>query len=168
MSLNLYFHGGKCCGIKVIKGFPHYPEKCNCDDPDDCWCDTENHTQEALKAESHRNNDSYGHDVSSDIPFFTDNAPEEGVEGRFVRLVEFCKRRRPQGAIEIALATQPDGEFDQNEMWGPMLEKHGFKVTVPPFLNSNSYNRVTIYHLVYDTVAEKKASNAPNPFGRRE
>jgi 1,4-alpha-glucan branching enzyme len=56
---------------------------------------------------------------------------------------------------------------DQNKLWGPMLLKAGFKVTVPEFLNSNSGNWVTVYHLVYDAT-KREGSNLPNPFNRSE
>lgn len=161
--MNLYFHGGKCCGIKTIEGFPHYPYSQH------SW--GEKHIAYPLpEVGAVRNHDVYGQPTTK--PFFTDAAPEESIQERFARLIAFCKRRRPQGCIEVTLARNQFGSFNQVALWEPLLLEHGFKVTVPEFKNSNSQNYVTIYHLVYDAKAEKKASAAasaattPDPFGR--
>lgn len=156
-KLNLYFHGGMCCAIKTIAGFPYYAAETG-------------YKAQSSKTKSKRlNNDRNGHHVTSETPFFTGEAPRESTEDRLDRLIKWCKEERPQGCIEVALARSNYGDWDQNKLWGPLLEEHGFKVTVPEFLNSNSGNFVTIYHLVYDATKEKKAEKTAtlaNPFGR--
>lgn len=153
--LNLSFHGGECCGIKTIAGFGLYGGD----------------TQPALKSEEASNPDRYGRSVTSSTNAFYKEAPSESTEERFKRYIEFCKEWRPQGCIEVALARSPYDSCDswsQIKLWEPLLFEHGFKVTVPEFLNSNSGNYVQIYHLVYDATKEKPAAPAPaEPFERR-
>lgn len=154
--MNLYFHGGQCCGVKTIAGFPHFPKSSH-----------RAYEREAVVAV--RNYDANGSHVSTTKPFFTDAAPQETIEERFERLIKFCKRRRPQGVIEVCLARAKDGSWDQFNLWEPLLFKHGFKVTVPEFRNSNSGNYIKIYHLVYDATTEPKPkTTAVDPFGRSE
>lgn len=157
MTLQISFHGGHCCGIKTIKGFPYYKPGISF------------HDQEpALQKTEAKNNDAHGTAFKSDSNFFTDEAPRESVEERFGRYIAFLKKRRPQGCVEVALARTAYGGWDQNKLWWPLLKKHGFKKTVPEFLNSNSSNYVTIYHLVYDELKKKKAETTavPDPFLR--
>lgn len=138
--MDLVFHGGKCCGIKTIYGFSCAP-----------WDSTA-----ARVASNEVDNGKYGHTVRSDLSFFTDEAPKETYEERLVRFIEFCKRRRPRHMIEAVLANYVttyliNGGYEtrrQDEVWGPVLEKYGFK-PVTTFENSNTRNKVTVYHLVY-------------------
>lgn len=173
MGLELLFHGGLCCGIKTLQGFT--------------WGKPFHACCPVVKKHDD-NRDTRGDHVQSNLPFFTDEAPKESYEERLDRLIKWCKERRPQGAIEAVLASsyikgeRPEptvcdcGECDepcvlendmvsQVEYWGPVLESHGFKLSAPPFKNSNSGNYIYIYHLVYDTKTDTAPSSTPNPFG---
>lgn len=138
----LVFHGGKCCGIKTIYGFS-----------------APNEILAARDKTSPLNHDKQGNTVGSDIYFFTDGAPKETRLKRFERLIDFCRRERPHGLIEVALATidvylySDDGEeylgkIAQDALWGPLLEERGFK-EVTKFKNSNTGRNITVYHFVY-------------------
>lgn len=155
--MNLYFHGGRCCGIKTIAGFmPQRSSK---------YGEKDEFKYLSLTAKGEKNNsDAHGHDVETKKPFFTDAAPEETTEPRLDRLIKFCKERRPKGAIEVALA-EGGSYYEQNTDFGPLLLERGFIQTVPPFLNSNSGNVIYIYHLVYNEEAVVKPSDpVPSPF----
>lgn len=129
--MKLTFHGGLCCGIKTLHGFYRHGTLCD-----------------AEVQEERRNNDKFGEDVSTEEPFFTDAAPEEDVVDRFKRLIEFCKKRRPKGAIDVTLVKS------QQKEWLPLLEEYGFK-EVASFINSNSSNRVYVYYLTYGQPEDK-------------
>lgn len=132
MSLQLGFHGGKCCGIKVIFGFP-YP-----------YYDEWDRKQPACEKKDPVNLDANGSNVSSDKPFFTDEAPGEGPDERLDRLISFCEKRRPKGIIEVTLATGSHG-FNQTIEWTPKLLERKFKI-VNECKNSNSGNTVFVFH----------------------
>lgn len=131
--MNLYFHGGMCCGIKTIAGFHGDPE----------WSVG---TREKRPVDD---TDAEGGGVSTSEPFFTDEAPKETQLERLDRLIAFCKRRRPAGVIEVALARDSESCFDQITQWEKHLLERGFKNYVPDFENSNSGSLIRIYHLVY-------------------
>lgn len=131
--MHLAYHGGKCCGIKTIYGFQSNPE---------------HHVApiEDYIRIRYCNLDSNGDDVTSEGRFFHATAPKEtGIE-RLDRYLRYCDQRRPGGVIEIVLA-----DFDWmpsfNAAWWPILEERGFTKTAT-FQNSNSGNKVTVYHRV--------------------
>ena len=126
--MHLGFHGGLCCGIKVIHGLSYYP----------------NSNLPALDAIEEDNKDAYGLHVSSSERFFHEAAPVETYTERLDRYIDYCQRRRPKGIIEITLATDPDGNYGQ-EVWFPLLRSRGFK-RVNKCLNSNSGNLVHVFH----------------------
>ncbi len=151
--MELVFHGGKCCGIKTIYGFPDYPT------------DLEEEIVTAKKS-ADRNHDRCGDHIRSDLPFFTLSAPEETAEARLRRYIDFCKERRPAGCIEVTLISKLNSPCacgvceirSQAEIWEPLLFELGFH-PVTAFKNSNSGNEVTIYHLVYDAIPAAKTEN---------
>ena len=127
--MQLGFHGGKCCGIKVIHGLM--------DDPDD--------TTEALSKISDSDKDSMGMDVNSKERFFTDAAPEETYLKRLDRYIEYMRKRRPSHIIEITLA--PFNPYCSQKAWIPLLRRRGFRC-VTKAKNSNSGNEVWVFHKV--------------------
>lgn len=129
--MDLVFHGGKCCGIKTIFGFQMPP----------------GYAIEALKKKGIDNSDTFGNHVGSNKRFFHEAAPEETYLQRLDRYLEYCDRRRPQGIIEVVLAqkTATHGWMDQPAMWEKHLLERGFQI-VNSCLNSNSHNRIFVYH----------------------
>ena len=128
--MHLGFHGGKCCGIKVIYGFYDKPDV----------------MLESLPKIKANNGDQYGESVYSDTRFFHEEAPEETATSRLDRYIEYCLKRRPSGIIEITLADSV--VFNQVAVWGNILRKRGFRCVTKAF-NSNSGNIVHVYHKVY-------------------
>lgn len=131
-------HGGKCCGIKTIYEMGYDPE------------DTLGAYQGTGKL---NNTDVHYGTATSNVSFFTENAPAESRLARLDRFIEFTKRRRPQHLIEITLGAGSQG--DQTKNWEEPLLERGFKL-VNTFKNSNSGNIVNVYHLVYDEKAKAK------------
>ena len=130
--MDLIFHGGLCCGIKIIKDLRYSPDE----------------VVQGLSKINVNDADQYGHNVSSETRFFHREAPSESRKDRLKRYIEYCKERRPQGMIEITLAVGEHNTWHQKQ-WAPILKEHGFNL-VTSFLNSNSENTVEVWHLVYD------------------
>jgi hypothetical protein len=126
--MRLVFHGGKCCGIKTIYGFERPDYFVSPEEKRGFICP-----------------DEYGHHVSSDTDFFTDEAPEETELERFDRLIEFCENHRPNGIIEAVLASSDYKDYNQPPFWEEHFLKRNFKL-VNQCLNSNSGNTVYVYH----------------------
>lgn len=129
--MHLGFHGGKCCGIKVIWGFGHYP----------------NELEDALSAISESNKDAHGEHVASTERFFTEEAPQETKLARLDRYLEYCDARRPCGCVEVTLADYDGDGQGQLTPWRGLLEERGFKL-VSQFANSNSDNDVYVFHRI--------------------
>jgi hypothetical protein len=137
--MHLGFHGGKCCGIKVIHGMGAYPEGVVYSDG------TVGMLVSALDEIGANNADAHGSIVSSKDRFFHEAAPSETSLARLDRYIEYCDRRRPNGIIEITLASARWETPKQTDVWPPFLEERGFKL-VNSCQNSNSGNRVFVYH----------------------
>jgi hypothetical protein len=139
MTLRLLFHGGMCCGVKTLYGFPMTKTP-------------ETYTQSAKEKKKKVDNDADGSKVSSDMDFFTEEAPAENVIARLDRLIDFCKKRRPSGIIEATLidglAWTSMSEYNQVKTYEPYLLERGFKLSCKN-KNSNSGNTVHVYHLCY-------------------
>lgn len=133
MTLRLLFHGGMCCAVKTLYGFTYDYQS----DLSKCM---------SVAEKKITNHDSNGMSVTSDMDFFTDEAPTESYEDRLKRLIEFCKRRRPQGIIEATLILESTS-WTQTK-WVPILESYGFTLSCKG-RNSNSSNVVGVFHLVY-------------------
>lgn len=125
----LVFHGGECCAIKTIHELSY--------DPDE--------EQEEVKAIEPRNHDQVAAQVNSQMSFFTGEAPEETALERLDRLIAWCEKKRPNGIIEITLADNQYPCYNQERIWGPLLVEREF-VCVNSCFNSNSQNRVYVYH----------------------
>lgn len=134
--MDLVYHGGKCCGIKTIHGLGYKPEEMA-------------YKLEALPKKTC--NDVDGEDVSSDLRFYHLAAPEETKLERLKRYIQYCKERRPQGMIEIALASYSWGGYQ--DVWFPTLESLGFRKLIEN-KNSNTSNIISVWYLAYDEGAD--------------
>lgn len=129
--MHLLYHGGYCCGIKIIQAFPYGPTE----------------MVPALRETSMTNLDQSGSPTDPQKPFFHESAPREPAIDRVKRYIDYLKRRRPKGMVEVTLFTTTSGTYGQQD-WFPVLEELGFK-DVTQFKNSNSGNIVHVFHLVY-------------------
>ena len=145
-NMELRYHGGSCCGIKTIcgLGFADYNYGAG-------------PLGEAVKVEApykmepahvgKGNNNSLDH-LYQGKEFFHGNAPEETRLERLDRYLDFCRKTRPGGLVEIVLASH-SGDPDYNQLRGPwpkLLRERGFRA-VTSFVNSNSKNKCVVYHL---------------------
>jgi len=132
-------HGGHCCGVKHIYGFHCYPE-----------------TTVDLSVEKSDsgfiNDHSYpGKNVTGIGP-----CPKETCKDRLTRTIVWLEERRAEGIIEVVLASN---NANQIEKWGPLLTSEFGFVRVTPELgvrNSNSGNRLQVYHRYSGTVPKLK------------
>lgn len=128
--LSVQTHGGRCCGIKTIWNFPYSP----------------NDSVSELKKKKFRGDvDYYGRGVTKAYDFMSEARPREPAKDRLKAVIDFIKKKRPAGLIEVTLT-----KF-QAAIWRSTLESHGFK-EVSTFKNSNtSRTTIIVFHLVYDT-----------------
>jgi hypothetical protein len=140
------FHGGECCGVKTIHRLG--------DDPDD--------TADELTYDPNQEEglDRCGEHVSSSMNMYYIQAPEETYLERVDRYIKWLDAVRPAGIIEIILADDPECCKDhdlsdcgdhQVRHWEALLLERGF-VCVSNCANSNSGNRIYVYHRCKDTV----------------
>lgn len=136
MPQRINFHGGKCCGVKIISGFYHSPSG----------------FAGSIKETSVSSNDFIGDHVSSMQNFFHLEAPSETGKDRLDRFLRYLRVRRPKGLVEVVLQDyggDEDGYCSQVKNWEPILKSRGFK-KVGAYWNSNSGNRCHVYHLAMD------------------
>jgi hypothetical protein len=126
--MEIKFHGGECCGVKHISGFFSCPDQ----------------TAREKDESARRNHDKMGDTVRSDWNFCWESLPTQTYKERLVAYIDFLKRVRPSGAVELTLTDYQLGMYG----WKPVLEELGFKQVVS-FWNSNSGNNVFVYYLVY-------------------
>lgn len=142
MSTNLLYHGGHCCGIKHLYGFTQKP------------------SDKMPKMEKWKRKFSPGGNTiydSSGIngPYFQIEAPAETALKRFQRLVKHWNKNINNGILEVVLADNDTYEnigLQQTEHWGEHVLAAGFKL-VSSCKNSNSSNRINVYHLCKDRVS---------------
>lgn len=132
-------HGGNCCGIKTIHYFSHGNIKNN---------------EPTLKKHP-----PMGDHTGKEVNYYHLDAPAEPAKERLERYLSFLHEHVTFGLVEVVLIDNRDRECrdeyyccedeDQATAWEPVLLEHGFnKVTT--FLNGNSDNNVSVYHLVMD------------------
>lgn len=129
-DLTISFHGGKCCGVKVIHNFGYL----------------KSHVDEmmgALLEIPPNNKDKNGYHVNSDERVFHLSAPVETRLERLDRYLAFLREFRPKGLVEVYLM---DGRYSQL-FWVPLLKERGF-VAGPVFRNSNSGNNCHQFYLL--------------------
>lgn len=126
--MKIQTHGGRCCGIKTIHGFHDRPA---------CPIGPK-------KAQKFVNDtDVCGNSVSKHYNWYRPARPRETYGQRFDEYIRYIKEKRPAGLIEVTLL-----EYQLGDGWRSYLDKHGFK-QVSEFFNSNSYDTVYVFHLVY-------------------
>lgn len=147
--MKLLYHGGYCCGIKVLFGLGYDPK----DDHASC--------EKPVRAHGFDDNaDQFGYQTSSIVPFFGDELPKESGLDRLDRYIKYMEIRRPSNILEATLFTNkfhddgfdeanqewydPDDPEDQR-LWIPVLLSRGFK-EVNAHMNSNSGNTVYVFH----------------------
>lgn len=121
--MELFTHGGKCCGIKTIFSVGYDPENA-----------IENAIENAKR---------YPVDHRGAYQWFKGKAPTETSVQRLKRFVEQVRVDRPGHIIEVVTATI----CDQTKKWRPHLEALGFK-EVTKAKNSNSLQIVSIWHCI--------------------
>lgn len=131
------FHGGKCCGIKTICHLGTSPEELR-------YARTETEVLDR---------DACGDEVTSSDDFFHLSRPEETAGERFKACVEYLKRRRPKGLVEVTIIWEELANSLSQKRWKPVLLEHGFKLAAE-YKNSNSGNTLRTYLLVMDEEGE--------------
>jgi hypothetical protein len=120
--MDVYLHGGKCCGIKHIFGLGHSP----------------NYTLPRKAPSKVLKNEASCY-FNSTKNFFWRAAPAETYLQRLDRILSFLDEVRPQGVCEIVLAAT------QLLPWQQILLDRGF-VRVTECKNSNSGGKIYIFH----------------------
>lgn len=128
--MRIAYHGGSCCGIKIICGLGQNPS-------------------EKLLPKNLSNNKSdldwHPNLVEWNSNFFTGVLPEETRKERLVRYIDFIKKSRPGHIIEVVLVKSAY-RWDDQSSWFPVLEELGFRI-VNSNKNSNTGNIVNVFHL---------------------
>lgn len=124
--MDVYLHGGKCCGIKHIFGLGSSPNS---------------FIDDKRKTKGIKKNESVGY-YNSTLNFFSPSAPQEKYKDRLKRIVGWIIKMRPHGIIEIVLSN-----FQIN-FWREHVEALGF-TQVSKANNSNSNGVIYVFHKVY-------------------
>lgn len=134
-------HGGKCCGIKTIRGFPFDPQTKIIERP--------------AKGSVHA-------DGQPDIVGAADNVgktfhrpalPAETAIERLDRLIEYVRSERPSHMIEAVLNNW------QIPYWKTSLRSRGFRL-VTSYANSNTEARIYVFHKVIHKGKDVSAKDA--------
>lgn len=150
MPTNLLYHGGHCCGIKHLFGFQQ--------NPTDQMFKMEKWVRK-LKPDGSALYDSNG----INGPFFQLEAPAETALERFNRFVDHWKLKIDNGILEVVLADNAQYTnigLQQTEKWGEHVLAAGFK-RVSSCKNSNSTNRINVYHLCKDAKKVERTVRKP-------
>ena len=140
MPIGVVYHGGHCCGIKHLHGFQQKPTD----------------KLPILKRYVYK----YHPDgtIAGENHYFQSGAPAQTALERFDLFVKDWKNRITNGILEVALAdnaTYNNIGYQQSMHWREIVEKAGFK-EVTNCYNSNSGNRVTVFHLTKDKKAKER------------
>lgn len=146
--MDVVTHGGQCCGIKTIHGFPYWSS-----DP----------TNSVIQKLSGRTcpeglmPDQYDLQENAGTPFRREALPEEKAIDRLDRLIEIVRTHRPSHLIEAVL------NHIQRPYWEAELLKREFRL-VTTHSNSNTLNSIYVYHKVIfrgnDVTAESAGKSA--------
>lgn len=133
-SMYIKLHGGACCGIKHIHEMGYHPDEV-------LAARLAKTGDETSFGRYHHNGVNDAHADTYPEDFFNDEAPKETRAERLARLLEFLKKHRPHGIVEIVLVSN-------QHQWYHTLEGHGFK-KVTEAKNSNTSNQLRVFHLAY-------------------
>lgn len=123
MSMTMVCHGGQCCGIKHIYGFPYAPT-------DTVAAIT------AVKAVM-----GAGSEMAKGAYFYPNAEPKEEAIVRLKKLLAFVDLHKTEHLVEIVLNDYV------LKGWKTTLKKLGFK-EVTKFKNSNTGSRLHVLHRV--------------------
>ena len=126
--MDVVTHGGKCCGIKTIRGFNWHPDY-----------SVRGRDKRTL---SHESPDLIGVSTNIGKSFHTPALPQETGRERLDRLIEYVRMKRPSHMIEAVLNNY------QLPYWGQLLRERGFRM-VTTYTNSNTQCRIFVFHLVF-------------------
>jgi hypothetical protein len=156
--MKLIYHCAMCCAIRHIYGFGENPSGKLC--------------KYTPKEKEGDEPDLRGTHVNSNWEMPYGERPEETYLERLVFFLEYLKKKRPSGLVEVCLARLPcgygekveelyhwDNEWTDGEklkwceeecdqrLWFPVLLELGFR-EVAQLVNSNSDNIVHVFHLI--------------------
>lgn len=124
--IQLVTHGGKCCGIKTIYGFPH-----------------PNHLVDPIGAdEKNKNRDVFMPSDHVGKSFYPLARPEETAEARFDAFILYVKRTRPSHLIEAIL-----NQF-QLPYWKDFLKSRGFHLVQLHHNSNTSGTGIYTFHKI--------------------
>lgn len=146
--MQVAYHGGLCCAIKIIWGFAGDP------DAKERECAAPGWASDPDLYNINMNKDRRGSYVQSEFNPCPLELPAQKSYERLDALVKWIKEWRPQGVIEITLT-----DYYQAR-WYPLLKERKFK-EVSKFINSNTGNTVRIFHLKYGQPTKTRAKKAP-------
>ena len=128
--MELRYHGGGCCGIKIICNFWGAPDL------------PLGPKEEEPRPEYRQDRQKHGLPVAMTDSFYWLEAPQESRLDRLRRYINFCKETQKRGLIEVVLYRL------QFPKWENVLLAEGF-VVANTFINGNSGYELRVYHLVY-------------------
>lgn len=117
-----YFHGGSCCGIRHIAGFPTSP---------DSFVSPRSRSEPANSSRCYKR-----------------PLPKQTGKERFDVLMEHIRAGQRVGIVEVVLADMTLSK--QYTGWDEYIRKQGF-VEIASSINSNTGNVVHVYHYYLDT-----------------
>lgn len=125
--MNLRYHSGGCCGIKILCDFPWFGD-----------ADSSVEASNRISEELDRDLEAYFH---SGTQFQAEPYPVESVKDRLYRLLRFINWARPGTLVQAVLSS---GMSDFGGL-AELLTGAGFR-EVDSFENSNSEHTCHIYH----------------------
>lgn len=134
--MKIILHGGNCCGMKHIYGLRTHPPGLTC-----ARKGIPTRTSFGQSPWSGGSNDMMHSNKYGKCDFFNEEAPKESYEERLKRFIAFIKKHRSHGIIEVVLNVTQTA-------WIPILKELDFK-KVSWGKNSNTANKITVYHLVH-------------------
>lgn len=142
--MDVVTHGGQCCGIKTIYGFPYW----SADPINAVMC-----KKAGRKVPKGLMPDIYDMEGNAGTPFRTEELPEEKAIDRLDRLIEIVRTHRPSHLIEAVL------NHPLRPCWEAELLKREFRL-VTAHTNSNTLNMIYVYHKVIFQGNDVTAENA--------
>lgn len=139
--MDLVTHGGKCCGIKTIRSFPHLPTSMLPPRAAVGSIQTDGHP------DIHRSSDNVAK------TFHRPELPSESGADRLDRLIAYVRNHRPSHMIEAVV-----NNF-QLPHWKGVLRSRGFRL-VSSYTNSNTYAHIYVFHKIIKNGEDVSAEEA--------
>lgn len=145
--MHLGYHGGACCGVKIIHSLGNNPEAV---------------LHPIAKKEEWEGDLNYvprhQGQASTTTRFYYPERPAEKAKDRLDAYLKYTKKFIPNGLIEVIVIKHSLDYMDQSK-WMPILRRRGFR-NVTKFYNSNSGNTVYVFHFAYGPKNEKQKEKA--------